>query len=80
MKKYRKVLVTWRDAFTHTGWEDADISAEDASAVYCESVGYLLHQNKTDIVLAQTIGGDQVNGRITIPRDWICGKIVTLKT
>ncbi len=79
MKRYRKVHVVWMDAATNHGWESAEEAVDGGAAHECESVGYLLRQTKEEIVLVQTIGGSDVNGRITIPRPWIRGRITTLK-
>jgi hypothetical protein len=79
MKKYRKVLVQWRDAVTAMGWEDHGAAIAGHEAEPCESVGYVIHRTKTNLVLAQTVSGDgQINGRITIPIDWV-NTIQTLK-
>lgn len=79
MKPLRKVLVTWIDAVTSHGWESAAAAAGDSASEKCESIGYLLRQNKEEIVLAQTVSGNDINGRITIPKVWIIGKLRTLK-
>lgn len=79
MKKYRKVLVTWHDAVTKTGWEEPADAVVDHHTQECESIGYIIHRTKKDIVLAQTISQDgQINGRITIPLIWLRA-IQTLK-
>ena len=78
MKKYRKVLVQWRDAITQHGWENADEAAHEETA-HCESIGYLISRSKTEVVIAQTVGGEQINGRIHIPVVFLRGQIRTLK-
>lgn len=80
MKKYRKVLVVWHDAVTAMGWENHDDAVVNHGTQGCESIGYLIHRTKTDVVLAQTISHDgQINGRVTIPVVWLRAPIVTLK-
>lgn len=80
MKKYRRVLVTWMDAFhSNKGWEDPTEAANESSVV-CESLGYLLRRGKKEVVLAQTLSSDgEVVGRITIPVSFLCAKIKYLK-
>lgn len=69
------VHIRWRDAETKHGWESADDAIADADVPICESVGFVLTRDKHKIVLAQTIGGSEINGRITIPKGWIVGEI-----
>ncbi len=79
MKKYRMVKVIWYDAITSHGWENAEVAAATAESHPCESIGDLLRSTKKEVVLAQTIGGTEINGRITIPRAFIRAKLQTLK-
>lgn len=72
------VHIRWIDAQTEHGWEDLREALADSDAPICESVGFVIRRDKKQIVLAQTIGGSEINGRITIPRAWIVGEIRAL--
>ena len=72
------VCVTWIDALTNHGWEDTASASADGSGAECVSVGFVIRRTDAEIILAQTLSGDQCNGRITIPMGWVKGKIVRL--
>lgn len=80
MKKYRMVLVEWRDAIVRAGWEHTDEALSETDEMACTTIGYLIEKTKEHIVVAGTLSDDgaQLNGRITIPMVWVV-KIQTLK-
>lgn len=70
MKKI--VKVTWKDACNYQGWQDKE-------SIKCRlpltiTVGFLLKKSKKKIVIAATMGEDQVGAIVVIPREW-CIKI-----
>lgn len=64
------VEVTWYDAISMRGWRDKATYAKQKAAP-CRTVGYIIKKTKREMVLAQTQGGDEINGSMTIPRDWV---------
>lgn len=69
------VMVRWRDAETTQGWTDLD-EARKHKPPLCITIGWLVKQSKTEIVVAHTKSGREVNGQIVIPRAWVEGEIV----
>ena len=63
------VYIEWVDATTSDGWEKFDIHQHGID--YCKSVGWLLHEDKQQIVMASTVSDNQTNQRIAIPKAWI---------
>ena len=75
MKPPRAILVEWHDAISTSGWED--IGTAEAPHL-CRSLGFLVHETETFVVVAATWGqsgndAPQSNNRISIPRGWIVG-------
>lgn len=68
------VVVRWLDAKVPApGWEDI-ATMGPLEPLHCTTIGFLLSEDDTAIVLAQTVGEMEVQGRIVIPR----GCIVTM--
>lgn len=64
----KKVEITWVDSKgVTTAWEDRDGLAP-LLPCHITSIGFLLEETEEYVTLTQSIGGDQVLGRITIPR------------
>lgn len=65
-------LVRWRDSHTSHGWRDQkEVDHEPAP---CITVGYVIHDTKKSITLAQSLQDDNtgnVNGCMVIPRSCI---------
>lgn len=80
MKKYRMVVVEWMDAAIYGhGWEDTDAIAE-RKPQKCVSIGFLVRQSKTEVVITQTLSDDgQALNQIVIPTSFLCAKVRTLK-
>lgn len=79
--KWMKELleVHWHDACTTSLWRSRKDYLELAEPVHCRTVGYLLKKTKRSLTLIMTQGNnDDINGSMTIPRDWI-QKITTLR-
>jgi len=67
-----KILyVKWVDALSSVGWEEIDPVVKQFGAVECESIGYLLHEDDEQIILAATVSEKESNSRIAIPKGWI---------
>lgn len=65
------VWIEWEDSCSHSGWQDADDACRDHAAgpMICQSVGWLLHQDAQQLVVAQSRNEHgQVADRIAIPR------------
>lgn len=61
------VMVEWSDSHGVTScWERID-EVEPLAPVPCVSVGFLIDDRSEYKTLVQTIGGEQILGRITIP-------------
>lgn len=60
------VRVTWVDSACRSGWTDLESNNVTAD---CESVGFLIHEDKTKVVISSHIADtDQCNSPMTIPR------------
>lgn len=64
------LLVIWIDAVSHDGWRPIS-EGKELSAAVCTSCGFLIHENATAITLALSIGEDEFNAAMTIPKAWI---------
>lgn len=71
---YRLVSVKWLDANAESGWGKATAITGPQQ---CMSIGWLVRDEEKWIALAGTIGGEEVNQTISIPRDWI-GELVDI--
>ncbi len=73
------VLVQWKDAMggTRGGWRPLDTM--HAPTADCESVGWVVEHNAQKIVVVPHMAGDDGDGEIAIPSDWI-QKVVQLTT
>ncbi len=72
------VLVQWLDAkIPQPGWEDLATLAP-LEPLRCASVGFVLAEDDQTIVLAQTVGEVEVQGRLAIPAGAVT-KIFRLK-
>lgn len=60
------VRVTWRDSHRYMYQMHP---TEEVSVTVIESCGYLVSQNKKQIVLCQDVIGDDIRGVIVIPRE-----------
>jgi len=69
MKEPGKLVhVTWRDSCSPTWkWQDRD-GIEMYGHATCFSVGWLLRDDKTDMVLAASYGGEDVGDVTAIPK------------
>lgn len=72
---YHLFYIEWNDAVTDSGWAN---STEEHTLHRCKSVGWLIKENRKEIVLAGDISDPQdevdgidVNRRIAIPKAWI---------
>ncbi len=63
----KKVYIEWVDSKSGpTEWEYLE-DIETLNPIVCQSIGFLLEDNKKYKTLASTISESQVWGRITIP-------------
>ncbi|MBK2125820.1 hypothetical protein [Fangia hongkongensis] len=64
-----KVLIKWVDSRQPIpSWQYID-EIENQSSVACETIGFLLRKDETNLVIAQNIGdsGNQASGVMVIP-------------
>ena len=70
-------VIEWLDAVASTGWQ-RKAAADPCQA--CTSIGYLVVEDETRVVLGGTWGmnGDEMetNNRMTIPKGWITARRV----
>ncbi len=80
MSKERIVRVEWEDSCTDSGWNKRTTYETEASISQCESVGFILKSNRTQLTLFQSKSHvtKQVTELISIPRKCIT-KITELK-
>jgi hypothetical protein len=74
-KKKRIVKIDWVDSCEFGGWQD-DIN--DMKPCSCTTIGYLLKECKTHVVLAASASGTSFCSHMTIPKGCIV-KITDLK-
>lgn len=73
-KKQPKLMyVEWVDAVADVGW-DYEVEATKISLI--QSVGWLIKENKDEIVLAADYSEGDTNRRMAIPKSWIRNKKV----
>lgn len=79
------VLIEWVDSHSGRGWHDVEHFKTVAEPLYCQSVGWIVTENKDVKVIVPHIGGErngdvllQGCGDLTIPTASIL-KITTLK-
>jgi hypothetical protein len=53
------VLIEWLDSHAGRGWQAMDRIAVAAEPLYCQSVGWLLSENKDCKVIVPHIGGEK---------------------
>jgi hypothetical protein len=76
MKKSKKTFgdpidVEWIDAVSCAGWYSKKDLTQTPSECYCKSRGFFVCQDKTFLVIAHTINGDECIGVQYIPQGWI---------
>lgn len=73
MNTYRVARVHWRDTYVTSGWH----KAHELTAIYSEpapvmqSIGWLVHEDNTCVVLAQSVGVFAAADLLKIPRPLI---------
>lgn len=70
-RKRPLVLVTWKDAKSEaSGWKSIDevVSGHPATV---KSVGWILRQTKSKLVIASSLKDDECDGDTTIPLGWV---------
>lgn len=71
-KKQPKLMyVEWVDAVADVGWDD---DPEKVGISLIKSVGWLVKENKNEIVLAADYSDGDTNRRMAIPKAWIRNK------
>jgi hypothetical protein len=72
-KHVRKlILVRWGDAWVHGAWDDETPSTKKAKPVIVHTVGWLIKQDKTGVlVAAQIADGAQLANQSFIPKGMI---------
>lgn len=70
---YEIAVIVWKDAVADVGWKTVDEVSETHTIV---SVGLVVLETDTELVLAGSWGGDpedelETNNRITIPKGWV---------
>lgn len=67
------VRVEWTDATSWHGWfKPGDVDADPKWLTQCETVGWLVKRDKTQMVVAQTRSAEPKYGELwSIPKRWI---------
>lgn len=67
------VHVIWRDTVTKIGWvESSEFDAEGPHVAECHSVGWIVREDKRELVLAGMKDGGVINCCQAIPTGCIC--------
>lgn len=70
MKSPRLIYVEWLDATTDIGWDEK----LTLQAHLIKSVGWLMQENKDQILIAADLSPPETNRRLAIPLGWIKNK------
>ena len=73
--KYPLVEIIWDDASTDNGWEPVP---EDLNAELVTTVGFLVRENATHLLIANSYDPNHTNGRIQIPIGMVLSRKVIL--
>lgn len=63
------VVVDWLDAVTSNSWET--MAEHPKKPLPVKTAGYLVHESAATLVIASTIGDEDVNATTTIPRGMV---------
>jgi len=77
----RKILyIKWLDAHSRFGWHHQGEHDKPNNAMPCESIGFLMRDEKEGITLVQSLSDafETCGDAIFIPRDMIVGRPQTL--
>lgn len=80
MNNLRLVMIEWVDSHSSNRWEPIEAVAETAIPLRCFTVGHLVRESKTNIVVVGTISRDengeimQATGNISIPKRCVTKK------
>lgn len=62
------IYVEWLDAVAGCGWQAIDL----VDGIHlCKTIGYLIKEDPSYIVLASTVSDNESNCRLSIPTAWI---------
>lgn len=54
----------WHDHYSQSGWDDiAGIKGDKIAPAVCKSVGFVVHEDKTHVWLATTIGVEEKSNK-----------------
>jgi len=78
-KRPKLEIIEWVDASASVGWmSDEDVAADSSQHVQlCVSVGFLVYEDKNQIILGGTTGANESSGhlesnnRIAVPKAWL---------
>jgi len=59
--------VEWVDAATLDGWRGREDVLRSPGVAVCVTVGFLIHEDASELRLAQTVSDGSVNGVMSIP-------------
>lgn len=69
-QKYPIVEVVWQDAECNPTWTSIE-KIKEGKLPIIRTIGFLLHEDDEKLIVASTIGGDEVNATMMIPADWV---------
>lgn len=65
------VVVHWNDAMGQAGWCTPE-DLEDATPIPIITAGWLIHETKTHLTIAQSLAGDgDLLGYTIVPKPWV---------
>lgn len=70
-KTLKPVLIEWSDAVASVGWSYEPVGQEAAPVARCFTIGWPIHEDKDQVIIASTMSDDAHNQRMAIPKSWI---------
>ena len=73
----RKIYyIQWKDAWSRHGWHDACDADKTDAGYKCESVGFLIREDKKSIRLTQSLAdtNETTACTLTVPTPWLTKK------
>jgi hypothetical protein len=70
-KKIKPVMIEWADACASSGWSYETVGNETAPVARCFTIGWPVHEDKEQVIIAATMSDGAHNQRMAIPKAWI---------
>lgn len=81
LTEYRLCFVKWRDSQQFPGWHNAArlVAVIEESVMIAQSVGWLMAETETHLLLAQSVSEYHVGDLLKIPRECVVDMLILNK-